>query len=359
MTISADSETQAAPRLDSFIREQLAEAARLWLTRGGTRLQFEIANRTVELRCISGPPSKDFFMVLEHAKRMEPLHVPQSVVYLLDAAASRTAPPPSTWIFPDETLQDSQRVCWRPEAGLALVSDDSRGIWHLFDLHTKTGLYWLRSASELPAWEYGSPLRHFVHWTALAGGQGMVHAAAIARNGVGVLLAGRGGSGKSTMTAAAIASGWETVGDDFVIVEASDGPVAYPIFDIMKLTGMAEGLYRDAVNRAVNPARAPDEKALIPITALAGDRFVPRVPIKALLAMRLSGAQNSAITPCTRVDALAALAPSTMNILRTAMPETLAFCGALMRQVPAYTLNVGTDPNEGLRVLDAFLEELR
>jgi hypothetical protein len=126
----------------------------------------------------------------------------------------------------------------------------------------------------------------------------------------------------------------------------------------MKLKGMAEILFEDAMRHATNPARSADEKALIPVSAVAKGRFVRSLPVNAVLSLRLTGAATSVIRDCSRIDALGALAPSTMNILRTALPETLAFCSALLRQAPAYAFEVGRDPREGLGVLGSFVRSL-
>jgi hypothetical protein len=345
------------PDVGAFIGDAIADAHALWKERGGRSWQVQIPGSVIEVRAVGGYPNDALFAVLDHARLSESTSTPRSIVYVIDAEATQTPPPPSAWIFADSSVQDTQRICWRPQSGVALVSDDSRGLWHLFDTRTMTGVYWLRSSTDLPFWEYGSPLRHFIHWTAQAGGQGMIHAAAIGLPEAGVLLIGRGGSGKSTMTAAAIAAGWQTVGDDFVIIDLPQRR-AYPIFDIMKLKGMAEALFADAMSHATNPVRGPDEKALIPISAVAGERFVRSIPVRAILSLRLTGAATSVIHDCSRVAALGALAPSTMNILRTALPETLAFCGDLLRQVPAYSFDVGGDPREGLRVLESFVRRL-
>jgi hypothetical protein len=91
---------------------------------------------------------------------------------------------------------------------------------------------------------------------------------------------------------------------------------------------------------------------------VAEGRFARSLPVRAVLSLRLTGASTSLIRNCSRIDALGALAPSTMNILRTALPETLAFSSELLRQVPAYALEVGRDPREGLRVIESFVRSL-
>lgn len=278
-------------------------------------------------------------------------------VYAIDAATLGLAEPPSEWHFPEESQQDYQRICWQPDDGLALSSDDSRGVWHLWDMKQFEGAYWVADPARLPYWEHASPLRHFIHWVCLEHGVAMIHAAAIGKDGRGVLLTGKGGSGKSTLTAAAVSDGWQTVGDDFVLLRITDGKVrAYPIFDILKLTGMAEEWFSDLLKKPLNPNRAANEKAMVRLSDIAGQGFVDGLEVHAIFSQSLTHASSSQFSPISKVEAVAALAPSTMNILRTAMPLTLRDCGRLAKALPTYSLGVGQDPRETLGVLENWMK---
>ena len=59
--------------------------------------------------------------------------------------------------------------------------------------------------------------------------------AALGKGGAGILLAGRGGSGKSGTVVGGIAHGLESVGDDYVLLDnAPDAVHAYPLFQTLK-----------------------------------------------------------------------------------------------------------------------------
>ena len=349
--------TVEARSIEDFLRTSILRAQKLWSRLGGKQRVFQFGHVRLTVRFIAGHAQDVVCPVIEHAEHPDDDEMPDAVVYVLVSDQTGLAAPPDHWPFPDETIQDHQRICWRPEDGLALSSDDGRGIWHLFDLASMTGLYWLNSVESLPYWEFGSPLRHFIHWACLKSDVAMIHGAVIGRDQRGIMLTGAGGSGKSTMTAAAISRGWQTTGDDFVLVSMPPKVTSFPIFDVMKLTGMAEDMFADQVAMATNRSRKKGEKALIPVSGAAGPNFVSRLPIDAVFSLRLTGAETSHIETLSKVDAVAALAPSTMNILRTAMPETLKHCSLLARALPTYKLLVGTNPLEGLSVLQAFLQQ--
>ncbi len=345
-----------------FVHRNISLAAQLWLKNGGVSQIYQFGEFILEARFIGGALSEDLTQTIAHAG-CTPAgdDTPLMTVYIVVSDEMNQTSPPDHWPFPEECKEDYQRICWKPELGLAMSSDDHRGIWHLCDLVSQTGVYWVRSKSDMPSWEFGSPFRHFIHWASLHCGMTMVHGAGVGIDDCGVLLAGAGGSGKSTLTAAAIAGGWQTTGDDFVLAKSGSEAecFSYPIFDVMKLGGMAEALFPDFTSKALNTKRASDEKALIPISSVTNNQFAKRLPLQAILALELTFQDHSGIQPMSKIDAVGALAPSTMSILRTAVQETLRDCSALARTLPCYRLSVGKDPKECLSVLREFVEGLR
>lgn len=342
----------------AFIRDSLRNARRLWQHTGGMERVYSFGGMTLRVRLIGGSLQQVVEPVLAHALQPAAEHSSDAAIYALDSALAGCPAPPANWPFEVETEDGNLRTCWKPELGLAMSSDESRGIWHLMDLEMMEGLYWVSDASTLPGWEYGSPLRHFIQWTAQANGQSMVHAAAVSPGPgrPGVLLVGAGGSGKSTMTAAAIEAGWLTTGDDFVIIQAKSRPVTYPVFDVMKLIGNAEMEFPEIAGHAINTSRAQDEKALVPITAVGKSQFTRSLGVCAALSLSLAHAPGSRIEPAGKTQLVAALAPSTMKILRTGLRETFSFCSELVRLLPCYSFTVGNDPREGLSALRNFID---
>ena len=319
---------------------------------------FRFGDVRLELETSSPHIARILVPVLSHAMQNGECKA-ASRILAIDASECDFPPPPAEWPFETSTMDGRLRLCWQPHDGVAMVSDESRGLWHLFDFETMCGLYWIRSAEGLPYWEYGSPLRHFIQWTSLALSPAisMVHGAAVSAGGRGVLLAGPGGSGKSTLTAAALRSGWTTTGDDFVLVDcSSQRVVSYPLYDIMKLTGMAEALFADEVQLAINPNRQDGEKALVPLSTTAGIDFVDSLQLSHIVVVGLSGEPHSKVVPASKFEVVAALAPSTMKILRTGLKQTHSFCCELAHRLPVARLVIGQDPMEAVTCLKAFLE---
>lgn len=343
----------------SFIRDNIHSASRYWQQTGGREQTYSFGGLRLRVRFAAGALHDVIDPVLAHAASSNGGPSVEATVYAIDASQCSFGEPPLEWPFETESEDGNLRTCWQPKHGLAISSDESRGIWHLMDLRTMSGLYWVRSAQSLPLWEFGSPLRHFVQWMAQANHISMIHAAAIspARNVPGVLLAGAGGSGKSTMTAAAIEAGWLTTGDDFVVMQLEPNAVTYPVFDVMKLIGNAENEFSNLTRDAINKHRSPGEKALVPISKVAKGQLVPYLDVAAVLSLKLTHSPVSSITLTGKTELVSALAPSTMKILRTGLRETFSFCSDLVRRLPCYRFCIGSDPREGLAVLEDFITE--
>ena len=118
--------------IDDFLRTNIVRAQKLWSRLGGKQRVFQFGHVRLTVRFIAGHGQAVVCPVIEHAEHPDDDEMPDAVVYVLVSDQTGVAAPPDHWPFPDETIQDQQRVCWRPEDGLALSSDDGRGIWHLF-----------------------------------------------------------------------------------------------------------------------------------------------------------------------------------------------------------------------------------
>jgi hypothetical protein len=82
--------------------------------------------------------------------------------------------------------------------------------------------------------EYCRPL---LHWLAILDGNVVVHAGAVAHGGRGILIAGAGNAGKSTLTRALLREGFDFLGDNVVEVGPDPAGVptlfgAYPTFKV-------------------------------------------------------------------------------------------------------------------------------
>jgi hypothetical protein len=204
------------------------------------------------------------------------------------------------------------------------------------------GFHYAQNASLLPGWEVTHPARML--WSAWSRSQGMqlCHAAAVGREGRGVLLAGPSGSGKSTTTLACLVAGMSSAGDDYVLVEANSAePVAHALFRSISL----DVAHADAFSQLMP---APDRqfrmspqrtKAVVFADELVGGTF----PLVAVVVPRVTAGVASGWADISAGAALRALAPSTMGQLGTFNADALHQMSSLCRRLPCYELRLGHD----------------
>jgi hypothetical protein len=207
-----------------------------------------------------------------------------------------------------------------------------------------------------PGWHPARPLQDMlIHWLA-AQGQAVVHAAMVVHQGVGALVAGPTGHGKSTTAAAGLAAGMGVLGDDTVAVEAVGD----------RWTGHC--LHATVKVRTALPARL--DAHTVPLTGpWEGESalFLPEsfpqsvvrgAPIVAILLPRLSDAPTSTIAPVTAGRALATLTPEALSLEPGDVRTGFERVSRLASGVPAFRLEVGRDPASIPAAVAPLLERL-
>lgn len=173
----------------------------------------------------------------------------------------------------------------------------------------------------------------------------ILHAGLLAHDGVGVLLPGESGTGKSTTSLAGVAHGLEFLGDDFVGCERRDDGTfhGHSIFSTACLARSGLDRFGDIRAHAVEDRFPEEEKPILFLAEVFPERLRATAPIGAIVLLRV-GAERTKVRPATRPEALRQLAASTLH---TVVPRpgraALEMMGALVAQVPAYRLHLGTD----------------
>jgi hypothetical protein len=218
---------------------------------------------------------------------------------------------------------------------LATYSSDY-ATFSMFDRYSKRGLFWVRSTRELPEWEFGAPLRNILTWAFVDQGLHVVHAAGIGVSGSGVMISGPGGAGKSTTTAICIQAGFQTTGDDYCIISASETPRIFSLYGLMKLVPGALGT-ASVVNSSLIEPRS-DGKVHFDIAS----SMTRSLAITAILFPTV-GARTLEPIALSPKEALLRLIPSTWA--QTALPQTelLHSLSKLAQSIRSFQLEVGPD----------------
>jgi hypothetical protein len=216
-------------------------------------------------------------------------------------------------------------------------------VFSLLDLERNLAIYWCQNASTLPLYERGAPLRSILHWWLRQRGLQLIHAGAVGTATGGVLLAGKGGSGKSTTALTCLKSDLLYLSDDYSLVKTDPEPYVYTIYNTAKVR--PDNLQRVPHLRhtLTNGDCLNSEKALFFIHQHYPEKIVNRLPIRAILLPRVTGRPDTTLETASPRDSLTALTLSTLHQLAGSGKELLQTINQLVNQVPSYHLNLGTD----------------
>jgi hypothetical protein len=203
----------------------------------------------------------------------------------------------------------------------------------------------IHTSENLPLYDLGKPLLFPLLLWHSDRGMEVIHACLISKGGQGVLLAGRGGIGKSTSALTCVEEGFSYLGDDYIALEAaSDGSFAgHSLYSSTWL--MADHLKRfpRLIPHAIY-ARQPDqEKSMVFLSDVFPDRLGTVAPIRALALPRVSGVPSPRVRRASRAEALFALAPKSLILLPSSGAKGLENLVRLAERVPCFWLDLSQD----------------
>ena len=172
-----------------------------------------------------------------------------------------------------------------------------------------------------------------------------IHAALTVADGQGLLFVGSGGSGKSTSSVACLLDGFSFLSDDFVALgQADDGAmVGHSLYATCLLANNHIRRF-PALDRIAHPPNHDIElKSVAYLADHRGARFAPETPITAIVLPKVTGGPSTTFRRVRAMEAMLALAPSSVVILPGSAPSSLDKLGKLVTSVPAFRLELGRD----------------
>jgi hypothetical protein len=307
----------------------------------GARVRLEFASRGMYERLAPG-----FAHLVEGADGG-----PALTLRAWDSARSGPEPPlPDVPPGPRGRIYYSEdgpvRISYQPGLSLLSVLDRDRGL----------GWFWCASADLLPYWESSSPFRQLLHWWLPSGGKLLVHGAAVGRPEGGVLLVGRGGSGKSTSALACLESDLLYAADDYCAIDDA-APAVHSLYCSGKLEPGHAARLTHLPAPTIDGDGSVEEKAVFFVQEGYRDRTCRSFPLRAVLAPMLGGDQPT-IEPLAGGAALRALAPSTLLQLHPAEPAAFARMARLLNRVPAFSFALGPEIHAIPGAIERLLDEL-
>lgn len=215
----------------------------------------------------------------------------------------------------------------------------------LYSRSRHTGIYWVQTAEELPWWEATFSFRIIFHfWTHNLPAQ-LIHAGAIAHDGAAVLITGKSGSGKSTSCLQLLRSGYQYLGDDYVWVETEKPhPTVHTLYQTAKIEpDNLEERFSEWFQHVSNSRDYKQQKAIFHMQKLFPDTFILSAPLKVILLPKVYPQKNTAFTKTNSVEALMAMAPTTLHHLPHHRELSYQKMMTISGSIPTYRWLLGAD----------------
>jgi hypothetical protein len=280
---------------------------------------------------------------------LSPVGDPDLTIDVWDGAATRVAC--SALPFDREMGPYGLVVCAPDNQFVSYQRPASVG-W--LDRKRRRVIAWFESADALYLDERAKPFAKLISVWLKDHGVVLGHAGVVGRNGRGILFAGLGGAGKSTTAVACLLSGLDFVGDDYVGLE-EQGPGRFYARAYFSTALLDVDRFADLAEHIIAPHHGHEAKSLAHFADWLPHRLPDGLAIGAVVVPRITGGDEHHLRPTSKIDALLALAPSTL--LMMPLPEVAQFemLARLVQSVPTYRLDLGTDLETIPRAIEPIL----
>jgi len=201
---------------------------------GSVDVDLRLCDQNLRLRFSSRRLQIPFTRAFQHCLTSIPVsRKPDFIIHIFDGADISL--PESPWLQSDfQRRSEISHNFGDDILASFLLGPDILNIYHR---KLKQAVYWIRNGRQVPFYEQAAPFRHLLHWWLRERDWLLVHGAGIGdQAGRGLLLMGKGGSGKSTIATAALKDSFKFCGDDYCAVKTTPPFRLASIYPTAKLT---------------------------------------------------------------------------------------------------------------------------
>jgi hypothetical protein len=194
-------------------------------------------------------------------------------------------------------------------------------------------------------------MRALLNWVGLENGLQLAHAAVVGVEDCGVLLAGRGGSGKSTTALACLNDAMKFISDDYCWLTERPEPKAYAVYRTAKLFPEQEA------DLPLWPGEkdGKTDKTVFDLTKVHPNHLASSLSLSFLLLPRPREVSRVELRPAAFQEAVGALALTTVGQLPGSGEKSIRILQEVARLLPCYHLDlcrpVSAVPGEIRRLL--------
>ena len=277
-------------------------------------------------------------------------------VNIWDSQSTGVALPDEPWS--EDISQITDKILMFNQDSIHMLYNPASMVYSLIDTKTRTAYCHVPDANLVPYYERSSPLRMILHWCFEQNGMHLIHSASVGIGGKGVLLVGRGGSGKSTTALASLINGLDYIGDDYIAVSKNPHPLAFSIYNSVEVNSDVLEKIPELQNHIINLERLDSEKGLIFLNRSFSKNIVRQLKIKAIVMPVVSGKSTSCMYKIPSLKAFAELASSTIFQMPGSGEVMLRGLKHVINDLPVFAMDLGNDFSEITGTLRMFIKSL-
>lgn len=340
-------------KFESFLPEILTYFSNAELAAADLRQRtLSLCGRQVRMVYSSEILEISLFKAFEHLENIENNAAPTFDIFVCDRnVLNRDLP---GWKQLTEFSAKEKKILMYNAGDIHALYNPESHIFSMIDTASGRGWYYLLRAADLPYYEKAAPMRMLLHWWCETDGRVLVHAAAVGWNSRAVLLAGRGGTGKSTTAILAAQSGFNFLGDDYVVLDNVYGPAVLSAYNSVKFRWEMIERLSSAETLSVNDPQA-DEKGYFYMHQTHRDSLAKTLPLIAVLLPAIEQQSKTSFVRLPSARGLLSLAASSIFQMPGSGKQTLKKLADILRDTPVYQMSLGTDNAEIVESLKKFL----
>jgi hypothetical protein len=307
---------------------------------------LEIAGQIVRIRLAGTTLEPILLPALAHAVIADPERTPDLTIYAFDMHSTGVNMPTPAWSV--NAFATPENLFGTDNASYFAVYNSNLGILNMLDVAGGRAFFWMRDGRLHPPHDMSSPFRLLMFWWMRTHGIQFVHGAAVGKAGAGLLLVGKGGSGKSSSALACLEAGWQYAGDDYVMFGLEPTPTVYNLYQSAKLK--VDHLHDNfaGFTGTIHDYTQPDrqDKAIMLLQERFPGQLVHSIPLRAIVYPRVTGIHHPRLHKIDAKNSLAGLVPSTVQQLQCVRPQDFKAMTALVQALPGYALELGGNVQE-------------
>jgi hypothetical protein len=325
-----------------LVQESFARAAAL-SPHSISHSYYILAGALVQFRIVGRELARRLRLPFAHLAKSHGIgEIPQLTIELWDRAETGIECPETGWRTPSE----DRHVAYRFH-GTRIHFDRKSG--HMVGS--------VASAETLSLYESGRPLHPPLAQWLNDQRVPLIHAGLVSKGGKGVLLAGAGGSGKSTTALTCLEAGYRYLSDDLLGLQASSNGsfIGHSLYNSTYLEPDHISRFSKLERHAVRNGDNTEDKMLVLLSEIFPTRLEPAANISVIALPRVSHQSESKFSLAPKSKALFALAPSSRNVNKALGMADFAMLVQLVERVPCYWLDLAQDLEEIPRCVDKLL----